>query len=70
MKVQHSGHRPKRRVMQNPSEEEPLASMRYLLVHDGVVDTAPLLAHGSVDVKNYKDYEEDYVSPPNDGIAE
>lgn len=59
--------------MQDPPEEKPLAGMRYfapLLEHDSIVDTAPLLAHGSVDVKNYKYYEEDYVPPPNDRITE
>lgn len=73
MKVQYPGHRPKRRVMQDPPEEEPLAGVRYfapLLEHNSIIDTTPLLAYGSMDVKDYKDYEEDYVSPPNNGIAE
>lgn len=73
MKIQYPGHRPERYIMQDPSEEEPLSSVRYfapLLEHDGVVNAAPLFAHGSVDVKNYKYYEKDYVTPPNDGIAE
>lgn len=59
--------------MQDPSEEEPLAGVRYfaaLFEHDDVIDTAPLLSHGSVYVKDPEYYEEDYVPPPNDGIAE
>jgi len=73
MEVQHSGHRPERRIMQEPSEKEPLASVRYLaplLEYDGIINTTSLLAHGSMDVKNCKYYEEDYISPPNDRIAE
>lgn len=73
MEVQHPGHRPERYIMQDPSEEEPLAGVRYLaalLEDDGVFDAAPLLAHGRVNVKNHEYREEDYVSPPNDGIAE
>jgi len=59
--------------MQNPPEKEPLAGVRYLtslLEHDSIVDTASLFAHGSVDVKNHKYCEEDYVAPPNNRIAE
>jgi len=62
MKVQHPGHRPERYIMQNPSDEEPFASVRYfasMLEHDGIVNTASLLAHGSMDIKNYEYYEED-----------
>jgi hypothetical protein len=73
MKIQYPSHRPERHIMQDPSEEEPPASVHYFtspVEHDGVVDATPLLAHGSVDVKNYKYYKEDYVSPPNDGIPE
>lgn len=73
MKVQHPGHRPERCVMQDPSEEEPLAGVRYfaaLLEYDGVFDTAPLLPHRSVYVKDHEYYKEDYVPPPNDRIAE
>lgn len=73
MKVQHSGHRPEWHVMQHPSEEEPLAGVRYLtslLEHNSVVDATSLFAHGSVNVKSHKYYEEDYVTPPNDRISE
>lgn len=73
MKVQDPGHRPERRVMQDPSEKEPLAGVRYLaalLEEDGVVDAASLLAHGRVNVKYHEYREEDYVCPPNHGVAE
>lgn len=73
MEVQHPGHCPERRVMQDPSEEKPLAGMRNLAAlfeNDGVVDAAPLFAHWRVNVKNHEYREKDYVSPPNDGIAE
>lgn len=48
MEVQHPGHCPERRVMQDPSEEKPLAGMRNLaalLEDNGIVDAAPLFAH-------------------------
>lgn len=73
MEVQHSGHRPEWYIMQDPSEEEPLAGVCYLaalLKDNGVVDAAPLFAHGCVNVKNNEYCKKDYVSPPNDGITE
>lgn len=59
--------------MQDPSEKEPLASVRYLaalLENDGVVDTASLFAHGRVNIKNHEYRKKDYVSPPNNGVTE
>lgn len=73
MKIQHARHRPERRVMEDPSDEKPYAGVLYftsLLEHDNVVDASPLLAHGSVDIKNHIYHKEDYVPPPNHRIAE
>jgi len=73
MKVQHSGHRPERRIMQDPAKKEPLASMRYSLspldVNSTVAITAPLFAHACMHIESYEYHEKDYVAPPDDGIA-
>jgi len=47
--------------------------MRYsfspLDVSGTITITAPLFAHACMHVENYEYHEEDYVAPPDDGIA-
>lgn len=72
MEIQHPTHCPEWRIVQNPSEEDPFASMCYsasLLEHNSVVDITPLLAYGNVHVENDEHYKKNYVSPPNNRVA-
>jgi len=59
--------------MQDPSEKEPFASMRYSLSPldvSGITVTASLFAHACMHVESHKYQEEDYVAPPDNGIAQ
>lgn len=57
MKVQDSGHRPKRQIVQNPSDEQPSAGISYFTSPLGqflALHNTSLLLNSSIDVQANK----------------